>query len=39
VADEVGMTLNIGQLLSVPLILLGVWLIATSGRRKEDLGK
>jgi prolipoprotein diacylglyceryltransferase len=39
VADEVGMALNIGQLLSVPLILLGVWLIATSGRRKEDLGK
>ena len=35
VAEEVGMTLNIGQWLSVPLILLGVYLIATSGKRKE----
>ena len=35
VAEEVGMTLNIGQWLSVPLILLGIYLIATSGKRKE----
>ena len=35
VADEVGMTFNIGQWLSVPLILLGLFLIATSGKRKE----
>ena len=35
VAEEVGMTLNIGQWLSVPLILLGAWLIATSKKRKE----
>ena len=35
VAQEVGMTLNIGQLLSVPLVLLGVYLIATSYKRKE----
>ena len=35
VAEEVGMTLNIGQWLSVPLILLGVYLIATSGKRKQ----
>ena len=35
VAEEVGMTFNIGQWLSVPLILLGVFLIATSGKRKE----
>jgi prolipoprotein diacylglyceryltransferase len=37
VAEEVGMTLNIGQLLSLPLILLGLWLIASSGIRKENL--
>ena len=35
VAEEVGMTFNIGQWLSVPLILLGIYLIATSGKRKE----
>lgn len=35
VAEEVNMTLNIGQLLSLPLILLGVYLIATSKKRKE----
>lgn len=35
VSEEVGMTLNIGQWLSVPLILLGIYLIATSGKRKE----
>lgn len=35
VAEEVGMTLNIGQWLSVPLILLGVYLIVTSKKRKE----
>ena len=35
VAEEVGMTLNIGQWLSVPLILLGIYLIFTSGKRKE----
>lgn len=36
VAQEVGMTLNIGQLLSIPLILLGVYLIVTSKNRKES---
>ena len=36
VAEEVGMTLNIGQLLSIPLILLGIFLIATCKKRKED---
>ena len=36
VAEEVGMALNIGQLLSIPLILLGIFLIATCKRRKED---
>ena len=35
VAEEVGMTFNIGQLLSVPLILLGLYLIFTSKTRKE----
>lgn len=35
VAEEIGMTLNIGQWLSVPLILLGIWLIATCKKRKE----
>ena len=35
VAEEVDMTLNIGQWLSVPLILLGAYLIATSRTRKE----
>ena len=35
VAEEVNMTLNIGQLLSLPLILLGIYLIATSKKRKE----
>jgi prolipoprotein diacylglyceryltransferase len=30
VAQEVGMTLNIGQLLSLPLILLGLYLIYKS---------
>ncbi len=35
VAEEVGMTFNIGQWLSVPLILLGIYLIATSNKRKE----
>ncbi len=35
VAQEVGMTLNIGQLLSLPLILLGVYLIVTCKKRKE----
>lgn len=38
VAQEVGMTLNIGQWLSLPLILLGIYLIFTSGKRKEALG-
>ena len=37
VAEEVNMTLNIGQWLSVPLILLGVYLITTSKKRKEAL--
>ena len=36
VAEEVGMTLNIGQLLSIPLILLGIFLIATCKKRKAD---
>lgn len=35
VAEEVGMTFNIGQWLSVPLILLGFYLIFTSKKRKE----
>lgn len=35
VAEEVNMTLNIGQLLSLPLILLGIYLIVTSKKRKE----
>lgn len=35
VAEEVGMTFNIGQWLSVPLILLGLYLIFTSKKRKE----
>lgn len=35
VAEEVGMTFNIGQWLSVPLILLGLYLIFTSNKRKE----
>ena len=35
VAEEVNMTLNIGQLLSLPLILLGIYLITTSKKRKE----
>ncbi len=35
VAEEVGMTFNIGQWLSVPLILLGIYLIATSKTRNE----
>ena len=35
VAEEVGMTFNIGQWLSVPLILLGLYLIFTSKTRKE----
>ena len=39
VAQEVGMTLNIGQLLSLPLILLGIYLIVTSRKRKEAIGK
>ena len=38
VKEEVGMTFNIGQLLSVPLILLGVYLIATCRKRKETFG-
>jgi prolipoprotein diacylglyceryltransferase len=37
VAEEVGMTLNIGQLLSLPLILLGLYLIWRSPKAKEDL--
>ena len=36
VAEEVSMTLNIGQLLSIPLILLGIFLIATCKKRKAD---
>ena len=36
VAEEVGMTFNIGQWLSVPLILLGLYLIFTSNKRKEE---
>lgn len=39
VAREVGMTLNIGQWLSLPLILLGIYLIFTSEKRKEAFGK
>lgn len=39
VAEEVGMTLNIGQLLSLPLILLGIYLMVTSGRRSEAFGR
>ena len=35
VVEEVGMALNIGQLLSLPLILLGVYLIFTCKKRKE----
>lgn len=35
VAEESDMTFNIGQWLSVPLILLGAYLIATSRTRKE----
>ena len=35
VAEETSMPLNIGQLLSIPLILLGLYLIFTSGKRKE----
>ena len=38
VAEEVGMTFNIGQLLSVPLILCGIYLIVTSKKRKEEFG-
>jgi prolipoprotein diacylglyceryltransferase len=37
VAEEVGMTLNIGQLLSLPLILLGLYLIWRSPKAKENL--
>ena len=36
VAAEQGMALNIGQLLSLPLILLGIYLIATCKKRKES---
>ncbi len=35
VVEEVGMALNIGQLLSLPFILLGVYLIFTCKKRKE----
>ena len=35
VASEVGMTLNIGQLLSLPLIALGVYLIWKSRTTRE----
>lgn len=35
VAEEVGMTFNIGQLLSLPLIALGLYLIITCKKRKE----
>ena len=35
VAQEVGMTLNIGQLLSIPLILLGIYLIWNSRVARE----
>lgn len=35
VAEEATMTLNIGQWLSVPLIILGLYLVATSRTRKE----
>lgn len=35
VAEETSMTLNIGQQLSLPLILLGLYLIVTSRKRKE----
>ena len=35
VAQEVGMTLNIGQLLSLPLILLGLYLIWDSRTARE----
>lgn len=36
VTEEIGMTLNIGQKLSLPLILLGIYLIATCRKRKES---
>lgn len=35
VVEEVGMALNIGQLLSLPFILLGVYLIFTCKKREE----
>ena len=35
VAEEVGMTLNIGQLLSLPLIALGIYLIWKSRTARE----
>ncbi len=36
VTEEIGMALNIGQKLSLPLILLGVYLIVTCRKRKES---
>ena len=36
VAEEMNMSLNIGQKLSLPLILLGLYLIATCRKRKEE---
>ena len=36
VSEEVGMTLNIGQLLSLPLILLGGYLIARSFKTQSN---
>ena len=38
IAEEANMTINIGQMLSIPLILLGLYLIATCKRRKADWG-
>ncbi len=38
VAQETAMVLNIGQQLSIPLILLGLYLIFTSKHRKESFG-
>lgn len=35
VAAEAGMALNIGQLLSIPFILFGIWLIVTALIRKQ----
>ena len=38
VSFEVGMTLNMGQLLSIPFIILGVWFIFRAVYGKKPLG-